>query len=63
MERHLKQYPDQPLPLIYPFVIYNGEQPWDGSVDLFALSFDPSMANLNDKTQIGTNAAHHISSI
>ncbi len=27
MERHLKQHPDQPLPLIYPFVVYNGEQP------------------------------------
>ncbi len=37
MERHLKQYPDQPLPLIYPFVVYNGDQPWKASVDLFAL--------------------------
>jgi hypothetical protein len=37
MERHLKQYPAQPLPLIYPFVVYNGEQPWDAPIDLFAL--------------------------
>jgi predicted transposase/invertase (TIGR01784 family) len=37
MERHLKQYPDQPLPLIYSMVIYNGEQPWETPIDLFAL--------------------------
>jgi predicted transposase/invertase (TIGR01784 family) len=37
MERHLKQYPEQPLPLIYPCVVYNGDQPWDAPVDLFTL--------------------------
>jgi predicted transposase/invertase (TIGR01784 family) len=37
IERHLKHYPDQPLPLIYPFVVYNGEQRWETPIDLFAL--------------------------
>ncbi|MBS0350785.1 MAG: Rpn family recombination-promoting nuclease/putative transposase [Proteobacteria bacterium] len=37
MERHLKQYPDQPLPLIYSMVVYNGEQLWGKPIDLFDL--------------------------
>jgi recombination-promoting nuclease RpnB len=37
MERHRKKYPDQPLPLIYPLVVYNGEQSWETPIDFFAL--------------------------
>jgi predicted transposase/invertase (TIGR01784 family) len=37
MERHQKKYPDQPLPLIYPLVVYNGERPWETPIDFFAL--------------------------
>ena len=37
IERHLKKNPDQPLPLIFPFIVYNGEQRWELPVDLFAL--------------------------
>ncbi len=37
MTRHLKQYPNQPLPLVYPLIVYSGEQPWKKPLDLFAL--------------------------
>jgi len=29
MEAHLRQYPDSPLPLVYPLVVYSGEKPWN----------------------------------
>ncbi len=37
MERHLKQYPNQALPLIYPLIVYSGASPWMKPLDLFAL--------------------------
>lgn len=37
MARHLKQYPKQPLPLVYPFIVYSGDQPWNKPLELFTL--------------------------
>lgn len=40
METHCKQYPKAPLPLVYPFVVYTGEEPWDAPLELFPLFGD-----------------------
>lgn len=40
LETHLKQNPGQPLPLIYPLVIYTGQEKWESSIDFFALFGD-----------------------
>ncbi len=37
MELHEKRYSDQPLPLVYPIVVYTGENPWDAPLDFFEL--------------------------
>ncbi len=40
METHRKQHPKDPLPLIYPLVIYTGDEPWDSPLDIFPLFGD-----------------------
>ncbi len=37
MELHLKQNPGQPLPLVYPLVIYTGQAPWNAPLNIFEL--------------------------
>ena len=37
MELHLKQHPGQPLPLVYPLVIYTGQAPWNAPLNIFEL--------------------------
>ncbi len=37
MELHIKQHPDQPLPLVYPLVIYTGQAPWNAPLNIFEL--------------------------
>jgi predicted transposase/invertase (TIGR01784 family) len=37
MEAHLRQHPDEPLPLVYPLVVYSGERPWDAAFEIFPL--------------------------
>lgn len=37
MEMHLKQHPKDPLPLVYPQVVYIGKEPWDAPLELFPL--------------------------
>lgn len=37
MEMHKKQFPKDPLPLVYPIVVYSGEKPWDAPLDIFSL--------------------------
>ena len=44
MEMHLKQNPSQPLPFIYPLIIYTGQDIWDAPLDLFSLFGDPQLA-------------------
>lgn len=36
-ERHHKQYPASPLPIVYPIVIYSGDKPWNAPADIFEL--------------------------
>ena len=40
MEQHLKQHPGQPLPLVYPLVIYTGHAPWNATLNIFELFGD-----------------------
>jgi predicted transposase/invertase (TIGR01784 family) len=40
METHLKQHPNGSLPLVYPMVIYTGDEPWDAPLDIFPLFAD-----------------------
>ncbi len=40
MEMHRKQNPEQPLPLIYPMVIYTGQEIWNAPLDIFPLFGD-----------------------
>jgi predicted transposase/invertase (TIGR01784 family) len=44
METHRKQYPKDPLPLVYPMVIYTGDEPWDAPLDIFPLFGDEELA-------------------
>lgn len=37
MERHQKQHPEQPLPVIYSILLYSGEKPWTAPLDIFDL--------------------------
>ncbi len=37
MEMHLKQNPGSDLPLIYPMVVYAGEEVWNAPLDIFPL--------------------------
>lgn len=37
MELHRKQHPNEPLPLVYPMIIYVGDKPWDAPLDIFHL--------------------------
>ncbi len=37
METHRKKYPENPLPLIYPMVVYTGQEPWNAPLDIFSL--------------------------
>jgi predicted transposase/invertase (TIGR01784 family) len=37
MSKHRKQHPKDPLPLVYPMVVYIGEEPWDAPLDIFPL--------------------------
>jgi predicted transposase/invertase (TIGR01784 family) len=37
MEAHRTKYPENPLPLIYPMVVYTGQEPWNASLDIFSL--------------------------
>lgn len=37
MELHLSQNPKSHLPVVYPLVIYNGEEPWDAPREIFGL--------------------------
>ena len=34
MDQHCRSYPDQPLPLIFPMVLYQGKQPWSAIKNL-----------------------------
>ena len=40
LETHLKQHPDQPLPFVYPMVVYTGSDPWTAPLDIFPLFGD-----------------------
>jgi predicted transposase/invertase (TIGR01784 family) len=44
METHRTKYPDSSLPLIYPMVVYTGQEPWDASLDIFSLFQDADLA-------------------
>lgn len=37
MELHVKQHPGQPLPLVYPLVVYTGQAPWNAPLNIFKL--------------------------
>ncbi len=37
MEHHRRQYPKEPLPVVYPLVVYNGKRVWHATKDLFKL--------------------------
>jgi predicted transposase/invertase (TIGR01784 family) len=37
MEAHRTKYPENPLPLIYPMVVYTGQEPWNAPLDIFSL--------------------------
>jgi predicted transposase/invertase (TIGR01784 family) len=37
MEVHCKKYPDQPLPLVYPLVIYTGQASWNAPLNIIEL--------------------------
>jgi len=37
MEQHTQQHPKEPLPIIFPLVLYSGKQPWNAPTDLFEL--------------------------
>ena len=60
---HLKKYKTNQLPLIYPFVIYNGEEAYRYTTDFFELFEDPKLAremifqpfDLIDLTQVDDN--------
>lgn len=40
MENHRKQYPKEALPVIYPLVLYTGEQEWNAPREIFDLFGD-----------------------
>ena len=40
MEAHRKQHPKDPLPLVYPMVVYTGDKPWNAPLDIFPLFAD-----------------------
>lgn len=40
MESHRRRYPTQALPLVYPLVVYSGEEPWQAPQELFPLFGD-----------------------
>jgi len=37
IEAHHRQHPNDPLPLVYPMVVYSGEKPWDAPLEIFPL--------------------------
>ncbi len=37
MERHLKQHSSKQLPMVWPMVIYAGDDPWNAPVEIFPL--------------------------
>lgn len=37
MERHLKQHPGNQLPLVFPMVIYAGDDLWNAPLEIFPL--------------------------
>jgi predicted transposase/invertase (TIGR01784 family) len=37
METHQAKHPKKPLPLIYPMVVYTGQEPWSATLDIFSL--------------------------
>jgi predicted transposase/invertase (TIGR01784 family) len=37
MELHLQRYPGNPLPIVYPILVYSGEQKWDAPLEIFEL--------------------------
>ncbi len=40
MEMHIKQNPGEPLPLVYPMVVYTGQETWNAPLDIFPLFGD-----------------------
>ena len=40
LEAHLKQHPDEPLPFVYPMVVYTGQEAWNAPLDIFPLFGD-----------------------
>jgi predicted transposase/invertase (TIGR01784 family) len=37
LENHRKQYPHDPLPIVFPLVLYTGNAPWTAALDIFPL--------------------------
>ena len=37
IENYLRQYPGNPLPLVYPVVVYSGAKHWDAPLEIFPL--------------------------
>jgi len=37
IEAYHHQYPTEPLPLVYPLVVYAGEKIWDAPLEIFSL--------------------------
>ncbi len=44
MEHHLKNTDDKQLPVIYPMILYQGEQLWNHSTNFFDLFQDPELS-------------------
>jgi predicted transposase/invertase (TIGR01784 family) len=40
IENHRKQHPDDPLPVVFPLVLYTGEDPWTAPREIFPLFGD-----------------------
>lgn len=37
MEMHLKKFPNDPIPFVYPLIVYSGDKIWDAPPDIFSL--------------------------
>ena len=44
LEAHRTKHPNDPLPLIYPMVVYSGQETWNAPSDIFSLFVDPDLA-------------------
>jgi len=44
VELHRKKHPNDPLPLIYPLVVYSGEKPWNAAMDIYGLFREEDLA-------------------